>query len=212
MNDDVRAAVERLEERLGMLKWAAGLFLTLVTILFTVVAGLQHLGLQAEKEDLRRDFMVLQERVEEKLGLVTEPARLELLNEQNLPLEGREMRVQQTLDEDGDRHLSMPLNVKNSGRDWSGPMQARIYLPEQFVGSHRSDEDQFPALALFDQTDLSPATIPGGETMPYFFRLYEQGARAIPDGGSYEVKIRISYGQGRRTEARFTLTLLELPD
>jgi hypothetical protein len=208
MDEDVKSKFEDMEKRLSAsdkrfddMKWYFGGVTGLFTIGFSVLTLVLSWNYSNEKASLRE----LKKEVKMELGKIDAPPEIQLLGIDGQPLAGQELTAE--FHEEGPGRLLLIVNhfLRNSGAGLSGPMYVKVYTSDPVVLKNRStDESKFKYEAAINPSNLNPSEIPGKYSSEWYFRV---AVEKKPPKGKYDAMIKVFYGKGRVSQARFKLNV-----
>jgi hypothetical protein len=210
MDEDVKARFEDTEKRLlasdkrfDDMKWYFGGVTTLFTVGFSVLTLILSWNYSNEKASLRE----FQNDMKVELGKIDAPPEIQLLGIDGQPLAGQELPAQFKQEESGELLLVINHFLRNSGAGLSGPMYVKVYASDPVVLHSRStDESKFKYEATIIPSNLSPSEIPGQYSTEWFHNVYLPEKKRPPKG-KYDVMVKVYYGKGRVSQARFRLNV-----
>lgn len=201
--DKIEQQINNLNNRTDDLKWFVGIFSTVVVILFTGLSILGGMNLNSEKESLKDFKTQTIKNINKKLGEITSPPKLELLNIDGGRLEGSTIEITMSHDKNITK-LHIPYRISNVGGSWSKSLFAKIYANKPICFLDKAPlQKNYESESFITYTNFNPKQIPSGvsiQTSINFETFCE-----FPKNKPIEVLYVLTYGNGINTQAIFNV-------
>jgi hypothetical protein len=213
-NSDFHEAIIRLDEvdkrlastdkRIDDIKWLVGGTAGIFTVVFSVLMVALSWNYSNERASLR-DF---ERDIKADLGKLDEPAELELLGANGLPLAGQEVPASIEKEQDQANYLVIFRSIlRNKGLGPSGPIYMKLYTKKPLtLASSSTDEPNFQYEIYFSPKDMEPSDLPGQFSSDRIGRIAIEGGLR-PAAGKYLIMIKTYYGRGKVAQAAFTIAV-----
>jgi hypothetical protein len=205
MNEEIKDRFEQVDKRFDDFKTILTLGSVIITLIFGIISIFVTLNLQSEKASLREFEKELRDEVRSELGRLEEPAKVELYDLDQKPINGRNIPASFDTTSDGSLRMTVKCILRNEGVSESGPVSIKIYTSNPIKLFYIStDERGFNYEGYIPPKNLSPSELPGGLSIEMNFG-FELDMKEIPANGTYPALFKLFYGKGKIAKASFNI-------
>ena len=202
--EKIEQQITNLDKRADDIKSFVNTFSGSIAILVTALSILGGMNLYSEKASLKDFKEQTMSQIDKKLGEVSNPPKLELLNIHGGKLEGSLIEITQDINDNNITQIHIPYRIYNTGGAWSKSLFGKIYAKEPLsLPDNAALNSNYESESFISYNHFNPRQIPSGVSIQTTmnFKIINN----FPSNQITEVLYILSYGNGLTSKAKFNI-------